>query len=330
MRQLATVREIKNIESIPNADNIVVATVDGWKVVVRKGEYEIGEKVIYCEIDSFLPIKPEYEFLRASSYRNMDGKEGFRIKTIKLRKQISQGLILKNSINASLGDDVTEQLGIIKYEPPIPAELRGQIEGMFPSICPKTDEERIQNLDRNLELWNNKIFHVSEKLDGTSATYLWWRDKEHNPSFHVCSRNLSLRRSDTNTYWKIAAKYELEQKLQGTTLSIQGEIIGPGIQKNKYSLLDHELYVFNVFDYHTGKYLSKNDVIYLCKSFNLKYVPIINTEYKLPNNVQEILDYAEGKSILYNTEREGLVFVNDDQERISFKAISNKFLLKDD
>ena len=117
MRRLATVRKISRIDPIENADRIQVATVDGWKCVVKAGDFSEGDAVIYCEIDSFLPVRPEFEFLRKSSFKRMGDLEGFRLRTVKLRGQISQGLLLPVSIlgrAAEVGEEVTEELGIVK------------------------------------------------------------------------------------------------------------------------------------------------------------------------------------------------------------------------
>jgi tRNA-binding EMAP/Myf-like protein len=167
-RKLATIRSIGQISPILGADKIELATVDGWNVVVGKDVgHKVGDLVIYCEIDSFLPIREEFEFLRKSSYKKMVGKEGFRLKTIKLRGQISQGLILPISVlnppNTNIyvtpfeGLDVTEILGIIKYEPPIPANLVGKVKGIFPSFIPKTDEERCLSEDTIIITENGPI-----------------------------------------------------------------------------------------------------------------------------------------------------------------------------
>jgi RNA ligase (TIGR02306 family) len=157
-RKLATIRTITNIQPIDGADMIELASVGGWNVVVAKDVgHKVGNKVVYCEIDSFLPIREEFEFLRKSSYKKMGEQEGFRLKTIKLRGQVSQGLILPISVlnppdtniyvEPFEGLDVTEMLGIVKYEPPIPAELAGKVKGQFPSFLRKTDEERCLSAD---------------------------------------------------------------------------------------------------------------------------------------------------------------------------------------
>ena len=140
-RKLASIVTIENLSPIPEADLIEVATVKGWKLVVKKNEFKVGDSAIYCEIDSFLPMREEFEFLRKTSYRKMRDLEGFRLKTIKLRGQISQGLLLPvdilGDLHYQIGDDVTERLGIIKYEPPIPASLIGVAKGPFSSLSPK-------------------------------------------------------------------------------------------------------------------------------------------------------------------------------------------------
>jgi RNA ligase (TIGR02306 family) len=148
-RKLASIQAIKEILPIEGADAIELAVVNGWKVVVAKNVgHRAGDHVVYCEIDSFLPIREEFEFLRKSSYKKMGDREGFRLRTIKLRGQVSQGLILPMSIfgdfgwTAYEGLDVTEKLGIVKYEPPVPAELAGKVKGLFPSFLRRTDEER--------------------------------------------------------------------------------------------------------------------------------------------------------------------------------------------
>jgi hypothetical protein len=173
MRKLATIRKIKDLLPIIGADRIELAIVDSWKVVVSKG-LKIGDTVCYCEIDSFLPIKPEFEFLRKSCYRKMaDGQEGFRLKTIRLKNTLSQGLCipideLPQLSNSQVGDDVSDILGIVKWDPPIPAELTGRYKGNFPSFLKKTDQERVQNLTNEYQeyLASGINFYATEKLDG--------------------------------------------------------------------------------------------------------------------------------------------------------------------
>lgn len=351
MRKLATIRKISDIQPIQDADAIELAIVDGWKVVTKKGEYKPGDFCIYCEIDSFLPIREEFEFLRKSSYKKMaDGTEGFRLRTIKLKGQISQGLLIQptilNTTELVEGTDVTETLGIIKWEPPMPASLSGVAKGLFPSFLSKTDEERVQNLQNQWERFKSsgKKFYVTEKLDGSSATFYI-----KNGEFGVCSRNLELanpgefvpgtvvcddgieRPKKENSYWKVAKELDLENKFRnfGRNICLQGELIGEGIQGNPYKILGQTVRFFNGYDIDSGENISLDDFIKLISLFGLKTVPIINVDFQLPDTIDEVLEFAEEKSELNpNFDREGVVIRSYDRQ-ISFKAISNKFLLKE-
>ena len=333
LRKLTSIRKISDIQSIPGADMIELAIVDGWKVVVAKNvEHKVGDMVVYCEIDSFLPIKEEFEFLRKSSYKKMsDGTEGFRLRTIKLKGQVSQGLILPlkdlqlpNKDLLEVGMDVTNLLGISKYEPPIPAELSGKVKGLFPSFLRKTDEERVQNLSNEYENLKQHKFYVTEKLDGSSATFY-----SKDGVFGVCSRNLELLETEGNTFWKVARELKLEEWLtsQDVNYSIQGELIGESIQGNPYKIKGQTVGFFNAFNIDTQEYLGLEEFEKLISSMGIKSVPILDREFTLPDTIDELLTYADEKSVLNsNFDREGVVIRSLDR-KISFKVISNKFLL---
>jgi RNA ligase (TIGR02306 family) len=340
-RKLASIRKISEIQPIEGANMIELAIVDGWKVVVAKDVgHKVGDMVVYCEIDSFLPIREEFEFLRKSSYKKMGDQEGFRLKTIKLRGQVSQGLILPISVlnppDANIyvepfeGLDVTEMLGIVKYEPPIPAELAGKVKGNFPSFIPKTDEERVQNLASEYESYLHQSkhqFYATEKLDGSSATF-YFKDGV----FGVCSRNLELLETEGNTFWKVARQLKLEEWLgtHETNYSIQGELIGEGIQGNPYKIKGQTVRFYNAFNIDTQEYLGFPDFIKLIDSMNLETVPVLDANFTLPETIDGILKYAEDKSVLNPAfDREGIVVRSLDRT-ISFKVISNKFLLKNE
>ena len=333
-RKLASVVTIDDIAPIPGADMIEVATVKGWKLVIKKNEFKPGDAAVYCEIDSFLPVIPAFEFLRKSSYRRMGDSEGFRLKTIKLRGQVSQGLLLPvtllNSYPYTHGEDVTTQLGIVKYEAPVPASLAGIMKGSFPSFIPKTDEERIQNLSDQYDNYKTQTCYVTEKLDGSSVTY-YYRDGE----FGVCSRNLELKESADNTLWKVAHQLDIAGKLAGLgkNLALQGEMIGEGIQGNPYDLRGQTVYFYNAFNIDTFEYLSMADFLELIQGLEFKHVPVLDMAFQLPETIDMLLTIAEGTSVLSpanrKTEREGLVIRSADR-RMSFKVISNKFLLSED
>ena len=341
-RKLATVRKISNIQPIEGADKIELATIDGWKVVVAKDvNHKVGDLIVYCEVDSFLPIREEFEFLRKTSFKKMGDQEGFRLKTIRLRGQVSQGLILPivvlNPPDANInvtpfeGLDVTEMLDIVKYDPPIPASLAGKVKGLFPSFIRKTDEERVQNLASDYEKYRtqNKLgmkFYVTEKLDGSSATF-YVKDEV----FSVCSRNLELLETDDNTFWKVARELELEDKLKtlGFNVCLQGELIGEGVQGNPYKIKGQTVRFFNGFNIDTQENIPFLQFTEITQKFGLTTVPILDFDFDLPNSIDNMLEYAESPSNLNsNFGREGVVVRSYDRT-ISFKSISNQFLLNE-
>lgn len=335
MRKIASIKRIDSIDPIKKADSIEVATVGGWKAVIGKDQYKVGELIIYCEIDSYLPIREEFEFLRKSSYYKMkDGTEGFRLKTMKLRGQLSQGLILNLDIledtNVEIGTDVSELLNITKFVKSIPKELEGRIKGYIDSNIKKTGEERVQNLDYE-ELKKYK-YYESEKLDGESFTSYTFKGE-----FNICTREVNLiipehYSDDLPKHLRYSLKHNLQSKIEkyNTNIAFQGELIGPGIIKNKYNLPELEFRLFNVFDIDSYTYYNTDELQKIADLIGVKVCPVINKEFTLPDTIEELLKHVEGKSILNkNTEREGSVFVSiDAEERISFKVISNKYLLK--
>lgn len=332
IRKLASIRQCTELQSIPGADAIQVAVVDGWTCVVKIGEVQLGLKGVYFEIDSFLPVDdPRFEFLRKSSLRKMGDVKGFRLRTIRLRGQLSQGLFLPLHLFPEVdpaepvGTDLTERLRVGKYEPPIPADLTGKVIGPFPGFIPKTDEERVQNLLEEFASWQGLPFVVTEKLDGTSFTAY-----QRNGHFGICSRNWELSDEDPNSYWKVATETQLQAKLGRQNLAIQGEMIGEGIQKNMYKLRGQHLFVFHVFDIDQHRFYSYEETLDFCRKNDLLMVPLISADFQLPPKVEDLLKMAEGPSILNKKAgREGLVLRSADR-KISFKAISNAFLEAED
>jgi len=331
-RKLASVVKIVDIQPIPGADAIVVATVKGWKVVVKVNEYKVGDLAVYYEIDSFLPIRPQFEFLRKSSYKRMGSSEGFRLKTIRLRGQISQGLLTpipEGISNPREGDDLTEALDIVKYEPPIPAQLAGKIKGTFPSFIPKTDEIRIQNFESEVGFSPvGERAYVTEKLDGTSFTCYF-----NNGVFGVCGRNWELSETSDNSLWRMANVLQLKEKMtkHGKNIALQGELVGAGINGNLYGLSDHKLYFFTGYDIDKGRRMFFDELEWVLFGLQLQMVPLLEKYgFVIPNEsniVDYMLKYAEGKSVLnMEVDREGVV-VRGLEREFSFKAISNTYLL---
>lgn len=332
MRKMATIRKIDEINPIDGADAIEVATVGGWNVVVKKSEFNVGDLAVYCEIDSWIPstIAP---FLTKPGHspKVYEGVEGERLKTVKLRGQLSQGLLLSRYIaldkigEIEEGMDVSELLGIVKWEMAVPAQLAGQVKGNFPSAIPKTDQERVQNLVKEIAAAEGMLFEITEKLEGSSMTcYLI------NGEFGVCSRNLDLKRDENNAFWATAIAEDIEAKMR--TLgdgewAIQGELIGPGIQGNIYKLSKCEFHVYDVYNVLAGDYLRPEYRRALIERMGLKHVPVLNPSYLLTLNIEDLLKSAEGQSWLHKTDREGIVFKQVDGD-MTFKAISNHYLIK--
>ncbi len=332
MRQLARVVKIDGIEPIQEAEFIELAVVGGWKVVVKKDEYQVGDLAIYVEIDAFLPEGNQlWQFLVDKSSREFEGVRGHVLRSVKLRGKVSQGLLLPLVENYPLGTDLTEALGIIKYEPPIPAQLAGKIKGRFPSVIPKTDQERIQNLADEWDEIKSKSYEVTEKVEGSSMTAYLIKGE-----FGVCSRNLNLLEDENNTLWKVAIAHNLEDKLRtifADNAAFQGELIGEGIQGNYYKIKGHKFLVYDIYDVAKGEYLSPEFRSSLCETHSIDHVPVIWEDFSLNDSgdsLETLIEMSNGLSkINQQKKREGMVFksTNSSEQRTSFKVISNAYLL---
>ena len=341
MRKLATIRRIDEIRPIEGADTIEAAVVGGWVVVVKRDEFTVGDLAVYLEIDSWVPTELAPFLSKGSEPREFNGVKGERLRSIKLRGVVSQGLLLPLSvvygkigpIDIQEGRDITDLLGIQKWEAPIPAQLAGQVRGMFPSWGKKTDAERCQNLtDEIKQAYDENIqFEITIKLDGTSMSAGIGPDGE----FHVCSRNLSLKLDQIcNTYVDVAKMYDLESKMKSLNrqLMISGEIIGEGIQTNQEKIKGQDYYVFNIWDPIRGEYLSANERKQIVTLLGLKHTPVLYESVTLRelglDTLEKILKFAEGPS-LNATSREGVVFKSVDG-KFMFKAVSNSWLMKNE
>jgi RNA ligase (TIGR02306 family) len=347
-RKLVSLKKIEEIQPIENADRIEKARIGGWWVVIQKGKFNVGDLVAYYEIDSFLPLEPKYDFLLSGTKPKKlpyEGKiiEGIRLKTKKLKGCISQGLILPldelvdklatNEGKLEEGTDITDELGVIKYEKPWPAELAGIVKGSFPGFLPKTDEPRLQNCGHVLT--EKDTMYVTEKLDGCSATFY-----KRNGEFGVCSRNLELQRVEFNIFWKVAKEYDLENKIDDN-YCVQGEIIGVGIQGNPYRQSGHKFYAYNVLDIKEQRYL---DYYEMRDWLILRDIDVVPLTYIGPmpegETIENLIEEADGKSMIAEeVNREGLVWrpvrerrveIQGSMRRFSFKTISNKYLLENE
>lgn len=348
-RKLATIQKIAEIQPIEGADAIEKVRVNEWWCVAKKGEFKVSDPCVYFEIDSLLPSSnPVFSFLAKGGKEKkmlIDGvmHSGHRLKTIRLRGQLSQGLALP--IQTALpgewpkdewreGEDISDILGVVKYEPPMPAELAGKVKGNFPGFIPKTDEERIQNMAEVVARHVGKEFYVTEKIDGSSMTVY-----KKNGVLGVCSRNLELLETEGNTFWKLAREYGLGESIP-EGIAVQGEIYGEGIQGNPLKLTGQHFAIYNVYDFEAGRYYDHDEFQAFCDARELPMVPLYDGHFVLDEfytKAENLLAMADGASYLNESvRREGLVFrplkeqkeqIRGSEQRFSFKAISNAYLL---
>ncbi len=341
-RQLVTIRTVSELLPIPDADRIELAKIDGWQCVVKKGDFNVNDAALFFEIDSLLPTDdPRFTFLAKGKIQ-----PHARIKTVRLKKQLSQGLLMPlrdfPEVTFNNGEQsLTDLLKVKKYEPTLP--MGGKQKGTFPThLVPKTDQERIQNIPHVLDGRSIADFEVTEKLDGTSCT-IWSYvplacintspdlETAKSSAVGVASRNWEMQLDDDNAYSNVVRQNDLVNKLWilGRNIAIQGEIIGPGIQGNKYGLTKQEFFVFDIYDIDAKKYLSYIERMELTFQLELKHVPILIWNASTAMTLDNILGMADGSTMLCrdNVMREGVVFKALDGS-FSFKAISNQWLLK--
>jgi len=354
MRKLCYPTTVSSLSPIDGADRLELAHLSGhaWKCVVGKGEFHPGQRVVYFEIDSALPTTDErFRFLEPRCLKQWKIGDKivdrcYRIRTMTLRGALSQGLVMPFSAfpeiaEAKDGDDVTDALGVRHYDElsatmlavihPGMGDL--QVKGPFPSWIPKTDEERIQNLPDWPEQYATVLWQVSVKCDGASATMFWAPSTRPDAPFGVCSRNLELKLEGRNAYTEMAEKFQVAAQLErlGREIAVQGEVVGPGMNGNRDRLVERDFMVFRMWDIVEQRWLSTAECRGLCAELGLHHVPVIDPAITLREigGVDEILKFAEGKTANGN-EREGLVFKTcGNGMRMSFKAVSNRYLLKE-
>lgn len=315
---LVSIRTVNEITPIPNADLLELVRIDGWQCVVKKGDFKVGDQGVYFATGSILPSNDSrFSFLSA---------RGWRIKTMRLRGTLSQGLLLPltNFSDAELSSgDLTTTLGVTELQDTL--STCGNQAGRFPSFVPKTDAERIQNIPGVLQT-SLKDLEVTEKLDGTSFTAF-----RYDGEFGICSRNFQMKDDGTTVYSQMARQYNLQDIPDG--FAIQGEIIGPKIQGNKYKLPQARLFVFDVYDIQFQRKLNSKERVAFVNSIGLDHVPILTFDYNF--DLDAVLNFADGASVVNpDVLREGVVFKFSNYIETrrgnlsSFKVISNKWLLK--
>ncbi len=338
-RKLASVQRVLEVVPIAGADAIEAVRINGWQCVVKKNTFAVGDRGVFFEIDAVPPDLPAYRFLwtpKAAEPVEGTRPPKFRVRTMTLRKCLSQGLFLtlaEADVPADVadGEDLTELLGVGKYEAPMPLGS-DDLRAPYPSGIPKTDEMRVQSAPEVLDELRGAAYVVTLKCDGTSAT---WLIDPHDETFHACGRNWSIREGES-VYWALARRHELEAKLRarGGRFAIQGEACGPGIQKNPLGLSGARLYVFSVYDMVEARFLGDASMRALAREMELDPVPVVEEGDSFVHDQTSLLALAEGLYPGTKNQREGVVIRSRDEVfsttlngRLSFKAISNKYLL---
>lgn len=343
-RKLASIQRIWKIEPIEGADRIELAYVLGWQCVVNKGQFQPMDPAVYYEIDSFLPIRPEYEFMRASSYKKNDiVGEGFRLRTQKFRGQVSQGLLLPMSqfpeipADAEIGTDVTEILGVRKWEIEERITTGGTVVGTLPRDIPHTDETRVQAEPGLIQEFAGLEYYISTKMDGSSHSI----GIDEN-GFHVTGHNYEYKDDGTSAFYNLVNERGYKEKLEAfaaneglTTLTVQGELCAPGIQSNRLKLTKPEWYVFTIME--NGKRVGLKRMQEICSELGFTVVPIEEVDTDLPAKyptVEALLVRADG-NYPNGGKKEGIVvrptepiFSASIGAELSMKVVSNKYLLK--
>ena len=346
MRKLASIQRIWKIEPIEGADRIELAQVLGWQCVVNKGQFQPMDIAVYFEIDSFLPIRDEFEFMRSSSYKKTDIMgEGFRLRTMRFRGQISQGLLLPISQfpeipkDADVGNDVTELLGVRKWEIEERATTGGTVIGTLPYDIPHTDETRVQEEPELIQAFAGLEYYISTKMDGSSHSI----GIDEN-GFHVTGHNYEYKDDGSSSFYKLVKAREYQAKMEDymkvldlKTLTIQGELCAPGIQQNRLRLTKPEWYVFTIRE--NGKRVGLKRMLQICEALDITPVPIEEVDTDLPSKyptVEALLVRADGE-YPNGGKKEGIVIRPTEpvfcpliSASLSMKVVSNKYLLKND
>ncbi|KAJ1408135.1 hypothetical protein B484DRAFT_456373 [Ochromonadaceae sp. CCMP2298] len=346
---LATVVRVLDLVPIAGKDQIELAVVKGWRCIVRKGEFSLGNLAIYFALDSVPDFEdPHFSFLR---------KFG-RIKTLKMGGVVSQGLLGGLSWYAERGhgdtlaehDDVTVAMGVSKYvhaEEAVQYRAQGVTYREFPHMVPKTDALRLQACPDALNAIAGRDVVITRKEDGCSCTCV-----ALDGEFLLCGRNFVWDAEDGSVahYFQMQAQYSLKHKLLslGRNLAFQCEILGPKVNGNRLRLQHTTLAVFDVYDIDAARYLPYAQACALCLSLDLPQVPLI---YRGPANnlfggvlsVDGFLELAEGVEYVKGVRAEGVVVKTEGGEeaefvggvrvegaRVVFKVVSNKYLLKHD
>jgi len=348
MRKLVTIQKVHSIRPIDGADAIEAVSVQGWHLVAKKGEFKNGDLCVFFEIDSVLPDLKTKKELAGEEVTDNDlvfefmRPRKFKVKTIKLKGQISQGLAIPPSTFPQLNGmrlvedmELTERLGVHKYDPEAESLINGT-GTKFKEGIRKTDETRVQSMKKSLRKVEGLNGYVAEKMEGSSTTFYLVDDV-----FGVCSRNVDV---DANSEklddrWKLALEYKVEQLMRDYdakngigNFAIQAEMIGPGIQGNIYGLDKKEFRIFTFFKEREQRYSTYDELIHLIKETGLPLVPIIDDNFTITSDVDALVELSIGNSKIANRSREGIIIrtkeYTESGEIFSCKAINPNYLLK--
>ena len=326
MRKLASIARIASIQPIAKADRLELASIKGWRCVVGKGQFKEGDLAIYFEIDSVLPVREEFEFLRTRCYSEKE--DGFVIRTMKLKGVISQGLLQPLSIlgrEGEAGEDVTEELGVRLKEDTFNPEIALSSR---PHYIPSSSIERVQNVE-DLSIFDRN-FHVTEKIDGQAAYYSTAYGQQV-----ACSRECNLKPLPSSPHWKYAYTKDIHSQLMENDMShlvLQGELCGPSIKPNGLCISTLSFFLYSVWDTQSLSYLGREEIEKVAALLGIEIVPLVPitlSDFKGKDDeetLMNLLKAAQGSSLINpSRKREGLVFTFEDGEKI--KVISNAYLL---
>lgn len=334
IRKLVSVQTIRDIIPANNADALEIAIINNWNVVVKKNVFTPGQKVLFFEIDSMIPFKDKRFGLPENQEKNaktVNGEKFHVLKTVKLRGNISQGLIapLDDFINDGMeleeGVDLSEKLGVLKKEDNVDSKISSGVSGKFDTrLARKSDSERIQNLFDHWDTIKSHDWIATEKIDGSSLTIA----KDYDGKIRLFSRNNEIFAED-HPIFNILGSDFFNNLEKGT--AVQGEIFGNKIQSNRLGINGVDFRAFSMF--RNGNLVSVSEWPDFVNDIR---VPVLDVE--LPDTIDELISMVDGMKSTISPDRlaEGIVFHEKNgktfkflSDRSNFKVISNKFLLKE-
>lgn len=346
------IRQIDVLEAHPNADRLELVVIGGYKAVVQKGIHKIGDKIVYIPEDTVFKNLSVAERLGIAPY--LTGKQKNRVKAIRLRGVLSQGIVLPRFAFAGdcfvgpFMDDVempaeylVEMLEVEKYEEPIPIEMSGQVRS-WPSFVSHYDVENIKRPESMAEMREGEPVIATEKLHGTNIAIAWGPGLDDGEDVFVCSRGRALKESETNVYWRAVRQELLIEKLHNiivayedrigpvVSISLHGEVIG--VQDLKYGYSGGQI-GFRAFDIMINGEFVDYDIF--CQFCVLNCIPVVPLLFRNAYCYKQLDNLAQGLSAEYREHiREGIVVKPETERRdrfgnrVQYKFISEEYLTR--